>query len=248
MSAMTLQLTMAALTNKGRVRNNNEDSMYADVADRVAIVCDGMGGHAGGHIASELAVQYISSALRQLKPQEWLDEEKVIEAMKLATFGANDTILVRALEDVELADMGTTLVACAFMHDRVITANVGDSRIYRIVDDTLEQISSDHSLVAERVRAGLLDPESDEAAMLANIITRALGMEQITVDITVEELQPGDIYLLCSDGLCDMLTDEEILRTVVRARSLHNACLALVDQANRNGGIDNITVALIRAD
>ncbi len=248
MSAMTLQLTMAALTNKGRVRNNNEDSMYADVADRVAIVCDGMGGHAGGHIASELAVQYISSALRQLKPQEWLDEEKVIEAMKLATFGANDTILVRALEDVELADMGTTLVACAFMHDRVITANVGDSRIYRIVDDTLEQISSDHSLVAERVRAGLLDPESDEAAMLANIITRALGMEQITVDITVEELQPGDIYLLCSDGLCDMLTDEEILRTVVRARSLDNACLALVDQANRNGGIDNITVALIRAD
>ena len=245
---MTLQLTMAALTNKGRVRANNEDSMYADVADRVAIVCDGMGGHAGGHIASEVAVQSIASALHQLKPQEWLDEELVIEALKQATFGANDLILDRAKSDPELAEMGTTLVACAFMHDRVITANVGDSRIYRVVDGTLEQVSSDHSLVAERVRAGLLDPDSDEAAMLANIITRALGMEQITVDITVEELQAGDIYLLCSDGLCDMLSDADILQIIVRARTLDDACFNLVDQANRNGGVDNITVALIRAD
>jgi protein phosphatase len=242
-----MRLEMAALTNKGRVRENNEDALYADVRDRVAIVCDGMGGHAGGHVASELAVQVMSHALRQLKPTEWLSEDDVVEAMKQAVFGANDHILSRAKIDPELFDMGTTVVACAFMQDRVITANVGDSRIYRIVNDAIEQVSNDHSLVAERVRDGLLDPDSAEAAMLANIITRALGMEQVTVDITIEDLQPGDLYLLCSDGLCDMLTDLDLLRTVTTAGSLDAAAMHLVDLANERGGLDNITVALVRA-
>ena len=242
-----MRLEMAALTNKGRVRENNEDALYADVRDRVAIVCDGMGGHAGGHVASELAVQVMSHALRQLKPNDWVNEDDVVEAMKQAVFGANDHILSRAKIDPELFDMGTTVVACAFMQDRVITANVGDSRIYRIVNDAIEQVSNDHSLVAERVRDGLLDPDSAEAAMLANIITRALGMEQVTVDITIEDLQPGDLYLLCSDGLCDMLTDLDLLRTVTTAGSLDAAAMHLVDLANERGGLDNITVALVRA-
>src|SRR5262245_59441250 len=105
-----MKLQMAALTHKGRVRENNEDSVYFDVRDRAAIVCDGMGGHAGGHIASELAVQVISSGLRQLKGNDWKDEDKVIEAMKLAVFGANDHILSRARIDASLFDMGTTVV------------------------------------------------------------------------------------------------------------------------------------------
>ncbi len=238
---------MAAQTNKGRVRENNEDSLFFDLRDRVALVCDGMGGHAGGHIASELAVQVIANALRQLKPQDWLDEDRVVEAMKHAVFGANDHILSRAHVDPTLFDMGTTVVACAFMDDRVVTANVGDSRIYRIAGQTIEQISNDHSLVAERVRAGLLDPASDEASLLANIVTRALGMDQITVDITIEELRPGDVYLLCSDGLCDMVNDSDLLRLVSRATSLESGCMALVDLANERGGVDNITVALIKA-
>src|SRR3954469_20227876 len=116
-----MKLQMAALTHKGRVRENNEDSVYFDVRDRVAIVCDGMGGHAGGHIASELAVQVVSNGLRQLKPADWQDEERVIESVKSAVFGANDHILSRARVDPALADMGTTIVACAFMRDRVIT-------------------------------------------------------------------------------------------------------------------------------
>lgn len=242
-----MRLEMSALTNKGRVRENNEDALYSDVRDRVAIVCDGMGGHAGGHVASELAVQVMSHALRQLKPADWTDEDTIVEAMKQAVFGANDHILSRAKIDPELYDMGTTVVACAFMSDRVITANVGDSRIYRIVGTGIEQVSNDHSLVAERVRAGLLDPDSPEATMLANIITRALGMEQVTVDITIEDLQPGDIYLLCSDGLCDMLTDEDLLRLVLENPSLDAACMALVDKANERGGLDNITVSLVKA-
>lgn len=242
---------MAALTHKGRVRDHNEDSLYFDIRDRVMIVCDGMGGHAGGHIASELAVQVVSNGLRQLRPTDWADEEKVIEAMKGAVFGANDHILSRSRVDAELSDMGTTIVGLAFMRDRVITVNVGDSRIYRISgkgpEQGIEQVSEDHSLVAERVRAGLLDPDSDEAALLGNIVTRALGMEQVTIDITVEDLMPGDTYLLCSDGLSDLVSDEDMLAVVAGAESIEQACVMLVDLANQRGGIDNITVALARA-
>ena len=242
-----LRLEMAALTNTGRVRDHNEDSLFVDVGQRIAVVCDGMGGHAGGHIASELAVDVIIHALRSLRPADWLDEDAMIEGMKRAVFGANEHILSRSRVDPELFDMGTTVVACAFMADRVVTANVGDSRIYRLTSDTIEQVSNDHSLVAERVRAGLMQADSDEAAMLANIITRALGMDQVTVDITVEELQQGDTYLLCSDGLCDMLRDSEILTIVQHAASLHAAVIGLIDAANERGGHDNITAALIRA-
>jgi len=242
-----MKLQMAARTNKGRVRDHNEDALYFDVRERISIVCDGMGGHAGGHIASELAVQVISNQMRQLKPQGWSDEEQVVEAVKLSVFGANDHILSRAQGDQGLFDMGTTVVACAFMDDRVVTANVGDSRIYRIAANAIEQVSSDHSLVAERVAAGLLDPDSEEAQMMANIVTRALGMDQITVDITIEDLRPGDVYLLCSDGLSDMVEDHEMLEVVINNPSLELACLNLVDLANERGGIDNITVALVRA-
>jgi PPM family protein phosphatase len=242
-----VKIEMAALTHRGRVRNHNEDSLFFDLRDRVMIVCDGMGGHAGGHIASELAVQVVSHGLRQLRGKDWEDEDKVIEAVKSAVFGANDHILSRARVDSELSDMGTTIVGCAFMRDRVITVNVGDSRIYRISADTIEQVSEDHSLVAERIRAGLLDPDSDEATLLSNIVTRALGMEQVTIDITVEDLVPGDVYLLCSDGLSDLVSDDDMYDIVHASKNLEQACIALVDLANQRGGIDNITVALTRA-
>lgn len=239
---------MAAMTHKGRVREHNEDALYFDVRDRVIVVCDGMGGHAGGHIASELGVQVVSHSLRQLRPASWLDEDKVVEAMKQAVFGANDHILARAQIDPAVSDMGSTLCACAFMNDRVITANVGDSRIYRIAKGTIEQISQDHSLVAERIRAGLLDPTSFEASLLGNIVTRALGMEHITVDITIEDLVPGDTFLLCSDGLSDMIDDDEIAHVISRAGDdLQAAVVGLVDFANQRGGIDNITAAMARA-
>jgi protein phosphatase len=206
-----------------------------------------MGGHAGGHIASELAVQVVSNSLRLLKPGDWLDEDRLIEAIKNAVFGANDHILSRARVDSALSDMGTTIVACAFMRDRVITTNVGDSRIYRICNGGLEQVSQDHSLVAERIRAGLLDPDSDEANLLGNIVTRALGMDQVTIDITVEDLVAGDVYLLCSDGLSDQVSDKEILAVVEGTRGLDQACLTLVELANQRGGIDNVTVAMTKA-
>lgn len=239
-----LKLRMAALTHRGLVRPNNEDSLYYDVRDRVVIVCDGMGGHAGGQIASELAVQVVSSSLRTLRPQDWLDEDRVIETTKNAIFGANDHILSRASIDPTLCDMGTTIAMCAFMADRVITANVGDSRIYRIAGGAIEQVSDDHSLVGERIRAGEMSAGSPEARMLANILTRALGMEHITVDITIEDLRDGDVYLLCTDGLSDMVDDEDMLVAVEEHDDLQLACVHLVELANERGGMDNITVAL----
>ncbi|MHC5067651.1 MAG: Stp1/IreP family PP2C-type Ser/Thr phosphatase [Planctomycetota bacterium] len=241
-----MRVDMAALTHKGMVRDNNEDSLFHDSRDRVAILCDGMGGHAGGQVASEIAVQVVSNGLRQLRPQEWANEERVIDTLKDSIFGANDHILSRASIDHTLFDMGTTIVACAFMADRVVMANVGDSRIYRVADNRIEQVSEDHSLVAERIRAGLLDPDSPEASMLSNILTRALGMEQVTVDITVEETRHEDIYLLCSDGLSDLVEDEEMLQLITGAGSLQEACVDLIDLANHRGGHDNITVVLAR--
>lgn len=238
-------LDMAALTHKGLVRDHNEDSLFYDVRQRVMLVCDGMGGHSGGHIASELAVQVVVNALRNIKAKDWKEEDRVIETMKNAVFGANDHILSRARVDTSLFDMGTTIVALAFMDDRVITANVGDSRIYRIcAKGTIEQVSEDHSLVAERIRAGDLDPEAPEAKMLSNILTRALGMDRVTVDISVEGLVPGDTYLLCSDGLSDLVEDHEMAELVMNSGDLQSACVRLIDLANSRGGHDNITVAL----
>jgi protein phosphatase len=242
-----MRLESAALTHKGRVREDNEDFAFADAVDRLAVVCDGMGGHAGGHIASELAVEVIANALRRLRGPDWHDESRVVRAVQEAVFGANDHILSRARVDSELYDMGTTVVLCSFMNDRVVAANVGDSRIYRIGASGIEQISEDHSLVAERIRAGLLEPDSEEARLLSNIVTRALGMDHVTVDITVEDLLPGDVYLLCTDGLHDLVKPADMLRIVTAAKSLEQACFELVELANRRGGHDNVTVALVRA-
>jgi PPM family protein phosphatase len=238
---------MAALTHKGLVREHNEDAMYYAPEDRVMLVCDGMGGHAGGHIASELAMQVVNTRLRMLRENDWLDEEQVIDAMKHAIFEANDQILSMAREKRGLQDMGTTIAAAVYMNDRVVFGHVGDSRIYRICDGTIEQLNEDHTLVAERIRAGTLDPESEEAMMLASILTRALGMEHITVDILIEELCAGDIYLLCSDGLTDMLTNQELLEIInSHHHDLTSACMTCIDEANERGGIDNITVGLTR--
>ena len=239
---------MAGQTNKGLVREGNEDSLYFNEQDRILIVCDGMGGHAGGHVASELAVNTVSTKLRELQDSDWHDEERVISQMQDAIFEANDNIMSHAAANTELFDMGTTICALGFMHKQLIMGHVGDSRIYRVSAGMIEQVSEDHSLVAERVRAGDLDPNSEEAQMLSSILTRALGMEHITVDIIIEELVPGDIYLVCSDGLTDMISDLEIQSIVNSSENLQIACMRCIELANRYGGVDNITVAIAKIE
>lgn len=243
---MGLKLDMAALTHKGMVRDNNEDSLYFSERERVVIVCDGMGGHAGGHIASEIAVEVVAAGMRALTPADWLDDQKVIDCVKNSVFRANDAILARSHADPALYDMGTTICMLAFMDDKVVTANIGDSRIYRVADGAIEQVSEDHSLVAERIRAGELDPDSVEVRMLSNILTRALGMDRVTVDITIESLVKGDVYLLCSDGLSDMLTPQDMQRIIDQNPDLQLAAVRMIDLANRRGGNDNITSAMAR--
>ncbi len=247
-SPATKHITMAGQTHKGLVREGNEDSLYFNEDDRILIVCDGMGGHAGGHVASELAVTAVSAKLRELKDTDWHDEERVISQMQTSVFEANDRIMSHAAANPELYDMGTTICALAFMHKQLIMGHVGDSRIYRVSNKRIEQVSEDHSLVAERVRAGDLDPNSDEAHMLSSILTRALGMEHITVDIIIEELIAGDIYLVCSDGLTDMISDLEIQTIVNNSSNLQIACMQCIELANRYGGVDNITVAMARIE
>ena len=243
---MGLKLDMAALTHKGMVRENNEDSLYFSERERVVIVCDGMGGHAGGHIASEIAVEVVAAGMRALTPADWLDDQKVIDCVKNSVFRANDAILSRSHADPALYDMGTTICMLAFMDDKVVTANIGDSRIYRVADGAIEQVSEDHSLVAERIRAGELDPDSVEVRMLSNILTRALGMDRVTVDITIESLVKDDVYLLCSDGLSDMLTPQDMQRIIMQNADLQLAAVRMIDLANRRGGNDNITAAMAR--
>ena len=242
-----MPLIMASLSDVGRARDNNEDAACQDPEAGFTIVADGMGGHAGGHVASDLAVRVVADVLRRARPAQRDDEEAMIAALQQGVFAANDHILAQARQDPELFDMGTTLVVCLFLADRVITANVGDSRIYRLADGRIEQISEDHSLVAERIRSGELLPDSSEAKMLANIVTRAVGMEQVAVDITVEPLRPGDTYILCSDGLSDIVKPHEIAAVISNAGSnLQRACIDLVDLANARGGPDNITVSIAR--
>ncbi len=239
-----MRLATAALSDVGRVRDHNEDSALHDAEAGFVIVADGMGGHAGGHIASDLAVRVLADALRRPGATR-AGEEAAIAAMQDGIFAANDHILAQARQDPGLFDMGTTLVACVFLPDCVITANIGDSRIYRIAGGAIVQVSEDHSLVAERVRAGELDPASAEARLMSNIVTRALGMEQVAVDITVEAAHPGDVYLLCSDGLSDIVEPSEMAAAVGAARGdLQRACMDLIDLANARGGPDNVTVVL----
>lgn len=239
-------IAMAGQTNKGLVRAGNEDALYFSEEDRILIVCDGMGGHAGGHVASEIAANSVSATLRTLNVEDWMQESVVVQCMQQAIFNANDEIMSHAAINSELYDMGTTICALGFMNKELIMGHVGDSRIYRISNGLLEQVSEDHSLVAERVRAGDLDPNSDEAQMLSSILTRALGMEQITVDIIIEELVVGDTYLVCSDGLTDMVSDQEIQGIVNRNGNIQIACMECIELANLYGGVDNITVGIAK--
>ena len=245
-STAPFTISMAGQTNKGLVRAGNEDALIFSEDDRILIVCDGMGGHAGGHVASEIAVNSVSTTLRTLNVEDWMQENVVVECMQQAVFNANDEIMSQAAANADLYDMGTTICALGFMNKELIMGHVGDSRIYRISNGLIEQVSEDHSLVAERVRAGDLDPDSDEAHMLSSILTRALGMEQITVDIIIEELVIGDIYLVCSDGLTDMMSDREIQDIVNRNDDLQIACMECIELANRYGGVDNITVGIAK--
>jgi PPM family protein phosphatase len=230
----------AGKTDPGRVRRRNEDAFVVDPP--LFAVADGMGGAQAGEVASRLA----AAAFREYREADELDPEERVQAIIQE---ANRRIYERARSDAEASGMGTTITAALLADGRVVIGHVGDSRAYRIRNGELEQLTEDHSLVADLMRSGRLTPEEAEAHPQRSVITRALGTDpQVDVDTLAVEAEPGDLFLLCSDGLSTMVSDEDVLRTVEKAGSLDKAARDLVRAANSGGGEDNVTVVLFRLD
>lgn len=237
----------AAVTDRGRKRPSNEDAFGYSIEDGVYVVCDGMGGAAAGEIASSLAVDEVLKLLDHQGPNSKC--EPMPEAMESAILAANDAIYTRSLRNQRLSGMGTTLVALAVREKHAWVLNIGDSRCYRLRRGKLEQITSDHSLVEEQVRNGRMSRADALRSPLKNVITRALGTQgRVTPDLFALETEPGDLFLLCTDGLTRELSDSTIEALLSERRSLADHCTNLVEAAKRAGGQDNITCLLVRAE
>jgi protein phosphatase len=250
-SVTDIQIKAAGVTDVGQVRSTNQDSFLVDEGSSLFIVADGMGGHAGGEIASSLCVQEVSKHLAEHKDvfapgaTRRHPDPRISNTMALAINYASTKIYERALEDPSLRGMGTTATVAKIIDGNAYLAHVGDSRCYLIRCGFIYQITNDHSLVSEQVRAGILTKEEAELHHLRNVITRSVGyQEEEDVDTTSLQLEDGDILIMCSDGLHGKVTDKEI-SLLVKDHEL-GAVPKLVALANERGGDDNITVVLVR--
>jgi protein phosphatase len=246
-----LKFTLAAKTDLGRVRENNEDKFEfyvpgddATLASRgsLFLVCDGMGGHAAGQIASELTCKtFIDVYLHHPSAEPTVG---MLDAVK----AANRFVLDNSRTFPDRKGMGTTLSALIFLQDQAYTVQLGDSRIYRLREGDLRQLTHDHTWVEEAIREGVITPEEGETHPYKHVLTRAVGAEpDVRPDILVEPLQAGDVYLLCSDGLINHVSDEVIL-DVLRSFPPTEAAWTLVGAALQGGGSDNTTVLVVRVD
>jgi protein phosphatase len=246
-----MRIEYASLTDTGQVRQNNEDSYGEFVPEDAAafeskgalfVVADGMGGHRGGEIASELAVRVIGDAYDENGSSD------PVEVLVSAFGRANEQILAQSVSDSTLFGMGTTCTAMIVRRGRAYFAHIGDSRAYLLRDGEIVQLTQDHSLVGDMVRSGILSDEDARNHPKRNVITRSLGIQESTPIDTPHsplELSVGDAILLCSDGLTSYVSDDE-LRDVLASQDPGSACSALVEMANGRGGRDNITVQIVR--
>ena len=252
---LTQVLEIASCTDPGMVRSHNEDSIAAAPAHGLVVLADGMGGYNAGEVASGMATSLIADGLQET----WLpadlgrmsrDEAKAAsERMLRDQIGrANSAIFTTSQNNPECAGMGTTLVVCLYHDNFMSVAHIGDSRLYRLRGDTMEQVTRDHSLLQEQLDSGLITPEEAKLSQNKNLVTRALGIDPtVEPEIHVYETQKDDVYLLCSDGLSDMVEDEEIRLTLITLRTNPSLTVQqLVQAANDNGGRDNISAMLIR--
>lgn len=258
-----MRVRFAGLTDVGRSRDNNEDNFFISSSEPLCVVADGMGGHSSGEVASLFAVRTIrefyertvegeegDAALRSAVPAwpferrqpEHREERRLVQSVLLA----NEVIHAYAAKRQDCKGMGTTLVGAYFIDTGMYLAHIGDSRAYVIRRNGIERITKDHSLADEYINMGILKPEELEFFPYKNVITRALGLnETVEPEVHFFTIQPDDLYVFCSDGLTDPLTDEEILRITIEHRDdLEVACAELVAAANDAGGPDNITVVL----
>lgn len=241
-----MHLAVAARTDVGRVRKGNEDTLHADanLYRGIFIVADGMGGHAAGEIASEMAVDIVSRDLAGLEDIESSDaSERVSDALR----DANRAVFDRTRREVEKSGMGTTVSALLLSDTHYLIGHVGDSRIYLVRDGKMSQLTRDHSLVQEQVDAGLLTAEQARRHPQSNVITRCIGMaDDIEVDVLEGEAKMGDCFLLASDGLTGMVEDRRIQQLLLSRAAPSRIVDALIYEANNNGGNDNITAIVVR--
>ncbi|MBQ8280709.1 MAG: Stp1/IreP family PP2C-type Ser/Thr phosphatase [Roseburia sp.] len=234
-----------SITDTGALRTMNQDYCFSSDTPignlpNLYIVCDGMGGHKAGEYASRYTVERIVAHASRSR------SENPIRILRDAIQKANEILVIESREDAEKQGMGTTVVAATILDHKMYVANVGDSRLY-VIGETIEQITKDHSYVEEMVRMGKVDPADARKHEKKNVITRAVGVtEKVKSDIFEVELQDNDTVLLCTDGLSNMVTDERILEIVLSNVHSENIARKLVDEANKNGGQDNITAVVLR--
>ncbi len=251
------RVRLSGETNIGLKRQHNEDNYLLPDGEKMAIVADGMGGHASGEVASKLAVETVAEHFvataedgeitwpYKLDHGDRYEMNRLINSIKLA----NLKIFDRAQKDEQCHGMGTTIVAAMFLDDRVLIGHVGDSRAYRLREGQLVQLTEDHSLLNDYIKMKKLS--SDEAGKFPhkNVIVRALGMkESVQVDLIADPHKLGDVYLFCSDGLSGMVDDAGLQFVLAEEQDLDTACERLIHAANRNGGVDNITCVLARVE
>lgn len=236
------------ITDKGVVRSQNQDSYYLNLAQdglTMAIVCDGMGGARAGNVASTLAVEAASDYLEGLTREELLGDPggHLVKASALA----NEAVFLRAGQDEECRGMGTTMVAVVLWEGTAHVLNIGDSRVYHMGEEGILKVTRDHSVVEDLVHRGELTPEEARSHPQKNLITRALGAErEARTDLYQLTMKPGEFLLLCSDGLSNLLTDQELLYEALYGEAPETCCQRMLDIALSRGAPDNVTAVLIQ--
>ena len=247
-------LDVASLSHPGMVRSHNEDSIGTDVEIGLAVLADGMGGYNAGEVASGIAVAMLTTEMKQALES---NEPHAIDAsgetlaekfVRENSAKANAAIYQTAKSQPQYSGMGTTLVVALFFDNRMAVGHIGDSRLYRLRKDVFEQVTRDHSLLQEQIDSGMITKEQARYSQNKNLVTRAVGIDpEVETEIHTYNVEPGDIYLLCSDGLSDMVQDEDIHSTLSTLQAnLPLAAKQLVQLANDSGGRDNISVILVR--
>lgn len=250
-------IEIVSQTNPGMVRSHNEDSVAQDAACGLVVLADGMGGYNAGEVASGIAVSVVVTEichrLQGANPTErdkTTGDELGVSLLRDNIRKANASIFQAAQSQPQYAGMGTTIVSGLFYDNRVVVGHVGDSRMYRLRGETLETVTRDHSLLQEQIDSGMISIEDARLSKNKNLVTRAVGIDaEVEPEIHVHDVQLGDIYLLCSDGLNDMVEDEDIQSTLYAMQSnLTLAAEQLIQMANDNGGRDNVSVVLVKVN
>jgi len=250
MTSVKMAYEFCARTDPGRVRANNEDAVCVDTQAQLALLADGMGGYNAGEVASGMATTFIRTELAR-----WLTEAghhlKAMDlrrGIEICVDNANQAILGAAEANPQYSGMGTTLVVGVFQGARLMLGHIGDSRCYRLRAGALEQLTRDHSWLQEQIDAGLITPQQAALSSSRNLVTRALGVEEnVLVEINEFKVEPQDLYLMCSDGLSEMVRHEDLTAIAAAHAPLEEKARRFIDAANANGGRDNISVVLVQA-